>query len=150
MAQARVDTAKLALGLIALAGLIGCANLGSAPKLVFQCAHDLQFEAQLYEDMALIEGKRGHVVLPRVADETGALRYADTAMQAEFGLGLQKKLALLRYANIPGDVFCKQAAEQTIPVQVHASPGPRPPPPRPDPHAPVQTNIRLGDGPWDN
>ena len=64
MAQTRVDTAKLALGLIALAGLIGCASLGSAPKLVFQCAHDLQFETQLYKNMALIEGQRGHVVLP--------------------------------------------------------------------------------------
>ena len=49
--------------------------------------------------------------------------------------------------NIPEPVYCERAAtpDDATPVRAHARPGPRPAPPF-DPNAPVQTNIRVGDG----
>ena len=133
--------------LLALALLGGCAAWQDAPRLAFQCPRELRFEARLYQDMALLEGLRGHAVLERVADADGTLRYADPTVQARFGLGLDGRLARLGYTGIPEPVYCEhQPGAEAPAVRATARPGPRPPPPRPDPNAPVQTNIRQGDG----
>ncbi len=123
--------------LLALALLGGCAAWQDA----------LRFEARLYQDRALLDGLRGHAVLERVADADGTLRYADPTVQARFGLGLDGRLARLDYTGIPEPVYCEhQPGAEAPAVRATARPGPRPPPPRPDPNAPVQTNIRQGDG----
>ena len=133
--------------LLALALLGGCAAWQDAPRLAFQCPRELRFEARLYQDMALLEGLRGHAVLERVADADGTLRYADPTVQARFGLGLDGRLARLDYTAPPVPVYCAhQPGAEAPAVRATARPGPRPPPPRPDPNAPVQTNIRQGDG----
>ena len=133
--------------------LAGCAAVRDAPRLTFLCPNELRFEARLYQDMALLEGLRGHAVLERLpaadGDADGALRYADVTVRAQFGLGLDGRLVRLDYTHIPEPVYCERAAagadEAAPPVRAHARPGPRPPPPF-DPDAPVQTNIRTGDG----
>ena len=133
--------------LLALALLGGCAAWQDAPRLAFQCPRELRFEARLYQDMALLEGVRGHAVLERVAGDDGALHYADPTVQARFGLGLDGRLVRLDYTGIPEPVYCEhQPGAEAPAVRATARPGPRPPPPRPDPNAPVQTNIRQGDG----
>ena len=131
--------------------LASCAAVQDAPRLTYLCPNELRFEARLYQDMALLEGLRGHAVLERVAggdDQDAALRYADVTVRAQFGLGVDGRLVRLDYTNIPEPVYCERAptAEGAgPPVRAHARPGPRPPPPF-APDAPVQTNIRLGDG----
>ncbi|MDR1969440.1 MAG: hypothetical protein LBQ32_12265 [Burkholderiaceae bacterium] len=121
-----------------------------APRLAYQCPEQLSFEARLYQDMALLEGLRGHVVLERMADDTAALQYADPTVRATFGLGLEQRLVRLDYTSIPTPVYCERppAADgaPSAPVQAAERPGPRPPPPF-DPDAPVETNVRFGDGP---
>lgn len=153
---------------IGLAGaLLGCAHVGDAPRLYYDCPTGMGFEVRLYQDMALIEGERGHVVLERV-DEADALRYADRLMQAEFALGLDERLVRLDYATIPQPVYCTRrpgpeagaapwigSVTETTPesggslaepaVRAVPRPGPRKRPPH-DPNAPVQTNIRSGTG----
>jgi hypothetical protein len=97
--------------------------------------------------MALLEGQRGHVVLERVTDgnnATATLQYADPTVRATFGLGQQQRLARLEYTSIPEPVYCEREGNDQ---RVRATPSPGPRPPRPaDPNAPVQTNIRTGDG----
>ena len=131
--------------------LAGCAAAFDAPRLAYQCPQQLSFEARLYQDMALLEGLRGHARLERVAvpgDET-ALQYADPTVQASFGLGTDRRLVRLAYTGIPEAVYCQRApavdGAAPAPVQATERPGPRPPPPF-DPDAPVETNIRTGDG----
>jgi len=132
--------------------LAACATLQDAPRLTFLCTNNLRFEARLYQDMALLEGLRGHAVLERAADDSGeaALLYVDATVRARFGLGLDGRLARLDYTRIPEPVYCERTvtARTGEPPAVSASnrPGPRPPPPRPDPNAPIETNIHLGDG----
>ena len=115
--SASFSIAKNCLFALSLPALLSaCAALQDAPRLNYLCPNDLRFEARLYQDMALLEGLRGHAVLERVADHhdgegDGALRYADPTVRAQFGLGVDA----------------------------------RPAPPF-DPNAPVQTNIRVGDG----
>lgn len=136
------------LGLAALLALTGCAALTDAPRLAYRCPAELSFEARLYEDMALLEGLRGHVVLERLPDaEDATLRYADPTVRAQFGLGVGGRLARLDYTGIPESVYCERAAADAAdaPVRAHARPGPRPPAPF-NPDAPVETNIRTGDG----
>ena len=137
------------LGLAGLCLLTACASLVDAPRLAYRCPADLSFEARLYEDMALLEGLRGHAVLERVAGAgDGALRYADPTVRAEFGLGVDRRLVRLDYTRIPEPVYCERvAAPDATPdaVRAHGRLGPRPPPPF-HPDAPVETNIRLGDG----
>lgn len=138
--------------------LAGCATWQDAPRLAYQCPHDLRFEARLYQDMALLEGQRGHAVLQRAPDgPAGELRYRDPTLLAEFGLGTNQRLVALHYTGIPETVRCERvplaadggtASPLTPPVRPAPRDGPKPPPPPPDPDAPVQTNIRLGDGPW--
>ncbi|MBK8667642.1 MAG: hypothetical protein IPN21_17455 [Burkholderiales bacterium] len=141
----RMLPAPLAAALL----LGGCASLLDAPRLAYWCPSDLSFEVRLYEDMALLEGLRGHVVLERSpADPGGALRYADPTVRAEFGLGVEQRLVRLDYTGIPEPVYCERVVTPgATPPQVRpaARLGPRPPAPH-DPDAPVQTNIRLGDG----
>jgi hypothetical protein len=121
-----------------------------APRLAYQCPQQLSFEARLYQDMALLEGLRGHVVLERETDDdAAALQYADPTVRATFGLGLEQRLVRLDYTSIPAPVYCERAATdgaQPAPVQAAEHPGPRPPPPF-DPNAPVETNIRFDGGP---
>lgn len=133
----------------------GCATVQDAPRLTFLCPNALQFEVRLYQDMALLEGLRGHAVLERVpgaVDDTGeaVLLYADPTVRARFGLGVDGRLARLDYTGIPEPVTCERTvtprASEPPSVGAAARPGPRPPPPRPDPNAPVETNIYLGDG----
>ena len=134
------------------AALPGCAAMLDAPRLRYHCPYELQFEARLYQDMAIVEGLRGFVVLERQAGvdaDGGALQYADETLRAEFGLGLHKRLVALHYTGIPAPVFCERDETQSSPVAAMARPGPRPQP-LIDPDAPVQTNLRLGDGPWPN
>ncbi len=145
---------RMACAAVASGWLAGCASMMDAPRLLYRCPHELQFEARLYQDMAILEGQRGHVVLQRqAATEAGAdavaLRYADETVQAEFGLGLDKRLVALRYAGIPAPVFCERDAARSDDVIASERPGPRPPA-WTDPNAPVQTNLQLGDGPWPN
>ena len=147
----------------------GCASIQDAPRLRYRCPHGPDFEVRLYRDMALVEGQRGHAVLQRVADAAldkavepvshqnapatqDGLHYADPTLTASFGLGLSGRLAALRYTGIPETVHCErvmpEGAAPAAPPAVRAAPreGPKPPPPPPDPNAPVQTNIRIGDG----
>lgn len=132
----------------------GCASVWDAPRLVYLCPHDLRFEARLYEDMALLEGLRGHAVLERLPDDTppaatAGPRYADPTVRAHFGLGVDARLVRLDYTTIPEPVYCQRQIgpddARAATVRAHPRPGPRPPPPF-DPNAPVQTNIRTGDG----
>lgn len=138
--------------LLALLALGGCAALQDAPRLSYRCPSELRFEARLYQDMALLEGLRGHAVLERLAGDadTAQPRYADVTVHAQFGLGLNGRLARLDYTNIPEPVYCERVVAADLrdapPVGAVARPGPRPPPPPPDPNAPVETNIRTGDG----
>ena len=152
-ALAQAGQAQAAIKNIVLfsALLTGCAALQDAPRLLYLCPNDLRFEARLYEDMAMLEGLRGHAVLERLADAGDAAqpRYADPTVRAQFGLGLEGRLARLDYTTIPEPVYCERApvaaGEAAPPVRAQARPGPRPPPPF-DPDAPVETNIRSGDG----
>ena len=145
-----------------LAGVAGCAALQDAPRLTYACPNALSFEARLYQDMALLEGLRGHAVLERLPPPPGpadaeapagpALHYADVTVRAQFGLGLGGRLVRLDYTGIPEPVYCERAGAAdpgaaALPVRATPRPGPRPPPPRPDPNAPVETNIRFGDAP---
>lgn len=142
---------QYAMVCIAIGTLSACAALRDAPRLAYECPNGLSFEARLYEDMALLEGQRGHVVLERLphqrADE---LLYSDPTLIADFGLGLGQRLVRLTYTDIPEPVTCTRAptaaAAAEAPVRAAPRPGPRNPPPF-DPNAPVQTNIRTGEGP---
>jgi len=140
--------------------LTGCAAF-DAPPLNYRCQHDLRFTARLYRDMAMLDGMRGHAVLARETVDANAgangkttvaapLRYADDSVRAEFGLGLQGRLARLDYTGIPQPVYCAQIAKHGAPLtppRAARQDGPRPPPPPPDPNAPVRTNIRTTDAP---
>ena len=151
MAPALSGPSSIAIYLIAIGLLTGCAAAVDAPRLAFQCARGLGFEARLYQDMAMLEGLRGHAVLAReqVAGNDDALQYADSTVRAHFGLGVDRRLVRLDYTGIPEPVYCERAPQSasavSAPVQASQRPGPRPPPPF-DPDAPVQTNIRVGDG----
>jgi hypothetical protein len=129
--------------------LAGCAVGLDAPRLAYQGPRQLSFEAWLYQDMALLEGLRGQVTLERIADSPDdAPRYADATVQAEFGLGVERRLVRLVYTGIPEPVTCERVAaagSDAAPVRAASRPGPRPPQP-PAPDVPVRTNIRMGDG----
>jgi len=130
--------------------LAGCAALRDAPRLVYHCPNGLGFEARLYQDMAVLEGERGHVVLQRLPHQHDReLLYADPTVVADFGLGVDGRLVRLNYTSVPAPVYCERvpAADgaDAPPVRAAPRPGPRNPPPF-DPDAPVQTNIRSGDG----
>ena len=144
----RLVRARVSLGLVLIL-LSGCASLRDAPRLAYQCPEGLSFEARLYEDMAMLDGQRGHAVLERLphqrADE---LIYGDPTLTADFGLGVDQRLVRLTYAGIPEAVTCTRVApagQPAAPVRAAPRLGPRNPPPC-DPNAPVQTNIRTGDG----
>ena len=120
-----------------------------APRLTYRCPRDLSFEVRLYQDMALLEGQRGHAVLERVppVGDDAPLRYADATVRASFGLGVDRRLARLDYTSIPEPVYCERTgASPPAAVRAHPRPGPRPTPPF-DPNAPIETNIRFGAGP---
>lgn len=131
--------------------LTGCAAALDAPRLAYQCPQRLSFEARLYQDMAILEGLRGHAVLQRqpVGGDDAALQYGDGTVRAHFGLGVDRRLVRLDYTGIPEPVYCERAPSvdgaAPTPVQAVERAGPRPPPPF-DPNAPVETNIRTGDG----
>jgi hypothetical protein len=134
--------------------LAGCATLQDAQPLDYQCPHDLRFTARLYQDMAMLDGMRGHVVLERVTQNTtpdaAPLRYADDSVRAEFALGMQGRLVRLDYTNIPQPLYCTRIAAQPgtplAPPRAAQRAGPRPPPPPLDPNLPARTNIRTSEG----
>ena len=140
------------LAVLVIGAMAGCAAMRDAPRLSFLCANDLSFEARLYQDMAILEGLRGHAVLARKSGEAEAgPSYTDETVHARFGLGVDGRLALLNYTSIPEPVYCERVMAPGEDASVEAAPreGPRPPPPPPDPNAPIQTNIRSGEGPMD-
>lgn len=143
--------------------------MGDAPRLYYDCPTGMGFDVRLYEDMALIEGERGHAVLERLPEaDTDALLYGDRLMRAAFGLGVDARLVRLDYATIPEPLYCTRRpgpdagasvwigdlldttpeAARVLPepaVRAVPRPGPRNRP-RPDPNAPIETNIRSGEG----
>jgi hypothetical protein len=132
--------------------LAGCVVSLDAPRLAYQCPQGLGFEARLYQDMALLEGQRGHAVLERVevVGDKAALQYADSTVRATFGLGVNQRLMRLDYTGVATPtVYCERApaldGATPAPVRAAQQPGPRPPPPF-DPDAPVQTNIHTTSG----
>ena len=136
--------------LLAVLALAGCAAVRDAPRLAYQCPNGLSFEARLYQDMAMLDGQRGHVVLERLPHQReDELIYSDPTVIADFGLGVDRRLVRLSYTNIPEPVTCTRVApadgQPHAPVRAAPRPGPRNPPPY-DPNAPVETNIRTGDG----
>lgn len=138
------------LALVLVGALTGCVSMRDAPRLTYRCANDLSFEARLYRDMAILEGGRGHAVLARTAgDSEESPGYQDETLHALFGLGVDARLARLEYTSIPEPVYCERILAKDEQASVRAAPrgGPRPPPPPPDPNAPIQTNIRSGEGP---
>lgn len=140
------------LVLALLGAMTGCVAMSDAPRLTYRCANDLSFEARLYRDMAILEGGRGHAVLARTtgsSEENPA--YQDDTLRALFGLGVDARLARLEYTSIPEPVYCERMLAKDEQASVQAAPrdGPRPPPPPPDPNTPIQTNIRIGEGPMD-
>ena len=145
------ERSLFALSLVAT--LTACATWQDAPRLTYACAQDMDFQARLYNDMAILEGSRGHAVLSRVMSEGAgeASLYADETVQARFGLGVDGRLVRLDYTNIPEPVYCELALAHGEEVKVRPAEraGPRTPAPPPDPNAPVQTNIRVGEGPLD-
>lgn len=135
--------------------LTACASLRDASRLSYRCPNDLRFEARLYQDMAILEGWRGHAVLTRIAGQEGpetAPAYADETVRAHFGLGVDARLARLDYTSIPEPMYCERVfmpGEESAPIKAAEREGPKPPPPPPDPNAPIQTNILIGPGPID-
>lgn len=143
---------RCVLALSLIGALSACATWRDAPRLSYTCGSDLRFEARLYTDMAILEGSRGHAVLARMADDKGeGPLYADETVRARFGLGVDGRLARLDYTSIPEPVYCERTLAPGEDAQVRPAgrEGPKPPPPPPDPNAPVQTNIRTGEGPVD-
>ena len=169
--------------LMAVAGaLAGCATTPrDIESFGYACTHGLTFQARLYSDMVALDGARGHDLLPRDKDgPDGSFRFGNARVQAVFGLGVDKRLATLRYVDIPQTIHCERANIQfgkapaalrgaaltgTVPaapgasdsaalppVSVSKVPGPRPPQPPepPDPKDVIYTNIRFGGGPGYN
>lgn len=139
----------------ALASLLSaCANINYTPVQIYRCPQNLDFEARLYKDMALLEGARGFAVLERQPAAEGESestpRYADATLRASFGLGVDQRLARLDYTGIPEPVYCHRATTDddgaTPSVRASLENGPRPPPPF-NPDAPVETNVRTDHGP---
>ncbi len=150
-ARQRGPFIQCAMVCIAIGALSACAAVRDAPRLAYECPNGLRFEARLYEDMATLDGQRGHVVLGRLPHQReGELLYGDPTLVADFGLGLGQRLVRLTYTNIPEPITCTRVpaadGREEAPVRAAPRPGPRNPPPF-DPNAPVQTNIRTGEGP---
>jgi hypothetical protein len=130
----------------------------TVPALDYECDHDLSFTAYLYRDKAVLDGLSGHASLPRTTDAPKRadqdppgepLYYADANVSAQFGLGLQGRLARLDYTSIPEAIYCEQKktpGQQPTAPQAVALDAPKPPPPKPDPNAPITTNLRTRDG----
>ena len=156
----------LAFVIVAAVGLLnGCATPRDIEPFGYACTHGLTFQARLYKDMVALDGARGHDLLPRLKDGAdGSFQFGNERVQAAFGLGLDKRLATLRYVDIPQTIHCERAsvrfgqapasapsAPQT-PLAVSTVGGPKPalPPEPPDPKDVVHTNIRFGGGPGYN
>ena len=169
----------LSILMVLMGVLAGCA---STPRDIesfgYACTHGLTFQARLYSDMVALDGARGHDLLPRVKDGAdGSFRFGNERVQAVFGLGVDKRLATLRYIDIPQTIHCERANIQfgkapaalrgaalsgaepgasdssaLPPVSVSKVPGPKPPQPPepPDPKDVIYTNIKFGGGPGYN
>ena len=93
--------------------LAGCATPRDIEAFGFACTHGLTFQARLYSDMVALDGARGHDLLPREKDgPDGSLRFGNQRVQAVFGLGMDRRLATLRYADIPQTIHCERANVQ--------------------------------------
>ena len=168
----------LLMCLALIGGLTACATPRDIESFGYACTHGLTFQARLYSDMVALDGARGHDLLPRAKDgPDGSFRFGNERVQAVFGLGVDKRLATLRYVDIPQTIHCERANIQfgktpaalrgaalsgavpgasdgsaMPPVSVSKVPGPRPPQPPepPDPKDVIYTNIRFGGGPGYN
>jgi hypothetical protein len=165
--------------IVSAAALAGCATPRDIEPYGYSCTHGLTFQARLYQDMVALDGARGHDLLPRMKDGAdGSFQFGNERLTAVFGLGQGKRLATLRYADIPQTIYCERAqvvlgrpapepsaaprlggasapgggADALPPLAVSKVPGPRPkaPPEPPDPKDIVYTNIRFGGGPGYN
>ena len=136
---------------------------GGVPAYAYGCTHGLAFQARLYKDMVVLEGGRGHDQLPRKKDGAhGSYVFGNERLTAEFGLGLRRQLATLRYVDIPDTIQCERqrvafgddpGGELTdLPeLRVSRIEGPKPKPVlTPAERARVDSNIRFGDGPPPN
>ena len=170
---------RILLIVMALAGaLAGCATPRDIDSFGYACTHGLTFQARLYSDMVALDGARGHDLLPREKDGAdGSFRFGNDRVKAVFGLGVDKRLATLRYVDIPQTIHCERANVQfgkapaalrgaalsgaapgasdsaaLPPVSVSKVPGPRAPQPPepPDPKDVIYTNIKFGGGPGPN
>ena len=80
---------------------------GAAPH--YRCDNGMEFTVHFADDSAIVDaGARGREELPR--DAGGATPqqtvYSNTRMRAEFGLGVNGREALLRYAQPPQLAHC--------------------------------------------
>jgi hypothetical protein len=92
------------------------ATAASAPQRAtglphYRCDQGVEFTVRFSDDTAVVDaGPRGNDVLLR--DAGGATPqqtvYSNPRMRAEFGLGVTGREALLRYAQPPLSVHCKQ------------------------------------------
>ena len=161
----------LVISVLTAGVLSGCATPHDIEPFGYACTHGLTFQARLYKDMVALDGARGHDLLPRLKDGAdGSFQFGNERVQAAFGLGLDQRLATLRYVDIPQTIHCERAsvrfgqtpasaagaasvasAPQT-PLAVSNVGGPKPklPPEPPDPKDVVHTNIRFGGGPGYN
>ena len=139
-------------GVLALAGalvLASCAGHAPPDPVHYACPYDLDFDARLYSDMAMLEGARGHVALRRdPSAPKDALRYGDPTVQATFGLGIDQRLARLDYASIPEPVYCQREGAGPDSATVRAAPVEGPKPRRVlGPEPPPASNIHFDRNP---
>ena len=93
--------------LLAISLLAGCATPRDIDPYGYSCTHGLTFQARLYQDMVALDGARGHDLLPRLKDGAdGSFQFGNERLTAVFGLGVDKRLATLRYADIPQTIYC--------------------------------------------
>lgn len=174
-----MKASSLILPLLCTSLLAGCATPRDIAPYGYACTHGLSFQARLYQDMVALDGARGHDLLPRQKDgPDGSYRFANERLEAVFGLGQGRRLATLRYADIPQTIHCARAridlgrpapaltatprlagassaaddGDALPPLAISNVPGPRPkaPPEPPDPKDVIHTNIRFGGGPGHN
>ena len=106
----------LVFGMLAAAALSGCAaeapstsgSPGEAPAR-YRCEHDIEFTVRFVDDSAMLDaGPRGADLLLRDAGGTTPQQtvYSNGRMRAEFGLGVNGREAILRYALPPLVAHC--------------------------------------------
>ncbi|WP_157667458.1 hypothetical protein [Comamonas serinivorans] len=172
---------RLILPVWMLGLLAACTTPRDIAPYGYACTHGLTFQARLYQDMVALDGARGHDLLPRLKDGSdGSFQFGNDRVTAVFGLGLDRRLATLRYADIPQAIHCERAQVQLghapvalsgglapalspasasagagsalppLAVSPVAGPKAKAPPEPPAPEDMQYTNIRFGGGPAPN